>query len=146
MFDSSGQRFALKDLLNVPMQRVLKYPLLLKELISGTADSHKDKPGLMRAKAAIDSLAGFINDTKKDFDYLAQVMKDVLDSPPLDQFAPLLKVRCVLVTPPPHARGVFESVGHTPPWQPCKKERVKCENEMCVVVCSMWVSAHPTRA
>ncbi len=26
----SGQRFGLKDLLNVPMQRVLKYPLLLK--------------------------------------------------------------------------------------------------------------------
>ena len=27
---ASGQRFPLKDLLNVPMQRILKYPLLLK--------------------------------------------------------------------------------------------------------------------
>lgn len=27
---ASGQRFDLKDLLNVPMQRVLKYPLLFK--------------------------------------------------------------------------------------------------------------------
>ena len=26
----SGQRFPLKDLLNVPMQRILKYPLLIK--------------------------------------------------------------------------------------------------------------------
>ena len=30
----SGQRFPLKDLLNVPMQRILKYPLLLKVALS----------------------------------------------------------------------------------------------------------------
>ena len=91
---NSGQRFALKDLLNVPMQRILKYPLLLKELIGSTADSHKDKPQLVRAKAAIDDVAAYINNQKKDFDYLADVMKDVTDlpsSPPLENVAPLLK-------------------------------------------------------
>ena len=28
--EQSGQKFGLKDLMHVPMQRVLKYPLLLK--------------------------------------------------------------------------------------------------------------------
>jgi hypothetical protein len=30
----SKQRFHLKDLMNVPMQRILKYPLLMKVMLS----------------------------------------------------------------------------------------------------------------
>ena len=34
---SSGQRFPLSDLLHVPIQRVLKYPLLMKVKLASTA-------------------------------------------------------------------------------------------------------------
>ena len=35
--------FSLRELLNVPMQRILKYPLLLKQLFRGTPVDHPDK-------------------------------------------------------------------------------------------------------
>lgn len=70
----SSQRFALKDLLNVPMQRILKYPLLLKELIKYTAPSHADKEGLRNALLAVEDLAKFIDSTKKDHDYLKNMV------------------------------------------------------------------------
>ena len=34
----SGKHFELKDLLTLPMQRVLKYHLLLKELLKHTSE------------------------------------------------------------------------------------------------------------
>jgi len=61
----SKQRFNLRDLLNVPMQRILKYPLLLKELVKYTPEEHPDKVHLASAKEAVENLAKFINDSKK---------------------------------------------------------------------------------
>ena len=89
----SGQRFHLKDLLNVPMQRVLKYPLLMKELIKATPDDHKDKQPLLQAKAAVDDLAVYINTTKEEHDNLTNMIASLekYNGPPLQQYAPFVK-------------------------------------------------------
>jgi guanine nucleotide exchange factor VAV len=42
----SKQRFGLSDMLKVPFQRILKYPLLLTELWKKTPEAHFDKTGL----------------------------------------------------------------------------------------------------
>lgn len=70
----SGQRFPLKDLLNVPMQRILKYPLLLKELLKHTPAGHPDKDALPIALNAVQELARYINETKKDHDNLKNMV------------------------------------------------------------------------
>ena len=81
------------------MQRVLKYPLLLKvrmgivrvnpqELIKHTPDTHQDKQGLIRAHCAVEviiyyfycdrkELAKYINETKKDYDNLKNMISSV---------------------------------------------------------------------
>lgn len=89
----SGQRFPLKDLLNVPMQRVLKYPLLIKELIKATPDTHPDKKRLLETAQLVKSLAEHINKTKKDHDALINVINSVkkYKGPPLKDIAPLIK-------------------------------------------------------
>lgn len=74
---ASQQRFGLKDLLNVPMQRILKYPLLLKELIKHTSATHADKIGLAAAHIAVEDLAKHINDTKKEHETLKSIIAGV---------------------------------------------------------------------
>jgi guanine nucleotide exchange factor VAV len=90
---ASGQRFNLKDLLNVPMQRVLKYPLLLKELIKATPGDHKDHPKLVNAKLNVDNLAETINKTKSDHDTLMGMIAGLTgySGAPLQQYAPFVK-------------------------------------------------------
>ena len=89
----SGQRFHLIDLLNVPMQRVLKYPLLMKELIKATPDDHKDTQGLVHAKAAVDDLARYVSTTKQEHDNLTDMIASLekYNGPPLQQYAPFVK-------------------------------------------------------
>lgn len=69
----SGQRFALKDLLSVPMQRMLKYPLLLKELIGSTKASHPEYGNLRKALLAVQDVAKYINETKRDNENLETI-------------------------------------------------------------------------
>lgn len=89
----SGQRFPLKDLLNVPMQRVLKYPLLIKELIKSTPESHPDKKRLIQTQQDVKELAEHINQTKKDYDALNNVIDSLkkYKGPNLRDIAPLVK-------------------------------------------------------
>jgi hypothetical protein len=58
--EESGQGFPFRVMLNVPMQRILKYSLLLREIQRGTvkaANTHKDSEGLDHAlKAQCSSL------------------------------------------------------------------------------------------
>lgn len=46
-------KFKLRDLLSVPMQRILKYHLFLSELIKNTPESHEDYQGL---RSALDAM------------------------------------------------------------------------------------------
>jgi hypothetical protein len=40
---TEGQLFSLRELLNTPMQRILKYPLLVKQLFKGTVRVFRQK-------------------------------------------------------------------------------------------------------
>nr|XP_018902784.1 PREDICTED: protein vav isoform X1 [Bemisia tabaci] len=74
--EANNNKFKLRDILSVPMQRILKYHLLLDKLISETQPNHEDYRGLERAKEAMIDVAQYINEVKKDSDTL-QIMADI---------------------------------------------------------------------
>nr|XP_042710261.1 guanine nucleotide exchange factor VAV2 isoform X3 [Chrysemys picta bellii] len=65
-------KFKLQDLLVVPMQRVLKYHLLLKELLSHSSD-RPEKQQLKEALEAMQDLAMYINEVKRDKETLKKI-------------------------------------------------------------------------
>ena len=48
-----------------PVQRILKYPLMLNELIKCTEVEHSDRVDLMRARDIMTDVASFINESKR---------------------------------------------------------------------------------
>uniref|UniRef100_A0A8C4N7Q9 Vav 2 guanine nucleotide exchange factor n=1 Tax=Eptatretus burgeri TaxID=7764 RepID=A0A8C4N7Q9_EPTBU len=68
----NGGKFALRDLLVVPMQRVLKYHLLLKELLKHTMEP-ACKPQVKHALEAMEDLAFYVNEVKRDNETLKQI-------------------------------------------------------------------------
>mmetsp|Transcript_15068 Transcript_15068/g.38720 ORF Transcript_15068/g.38720 Transcript_15068/m.38720 type:complete len:803 (+) Transcript_15068:197-2605(+) len=89
---NSRQKFQLKDLLCVPMQRIVKYPLLLKELIKRTPKDHPDAAGLLAAERQSIEQATYVNACMAQDESLREV-KNVLrkyDGPPLQSFGALL--------------------------------------------------------
>ncbi|KAM4695959.1 guanine nucleotide exchange factor VAV2 [Rhinophrynus dorsalis] len=65
-------KFKLQDLMVIPMQRVLKYHLLLKELLSHTADC-PERHTLKEALDAMQDLAMYINEVKRDKETLKKI-------------------------------------------------------------------------
>ncbi|KAJ0059859.1 hypothetical protein NL108_014118, partial [Boleophthalmus pectinirostris] len=65
-------KFTLRDLLVVPMQRVLKYHLLLQELVKHTHDA-MDKTNLRKALDAMKDLAQYVNEVKRDNETLREI-------------------------------------------------------------------------
>uniref|UniRef100_A0A3B3CEA3 Vav guanine nucleotide exchange factor 3 n=1 Tax=Oryzias melastigma TaxID=30732 RepID=A0A3B3CEA3_ORYME len=65
-------KFTLRDLLVVPMQRVLKYHLLLQELVKHTHDP-ADKSNLRKALDAMKDLAQYVNEVKRDNETLREI-------------------------------------------------------------------------
>lgn len=59
-----------------PVQRLLKYPLLLAAIIEETPDSHSDKENLKNARASMEEVARNVNEERRR----AEVVKDVLSS------------------------------------------------------------------
>jgi hypothetical protein len=57
--------FDLNSLLLKPIQRVLKYPLLLQELIKNTDETHEDYQDLVRALKCMQDVASYINEIKR---------------------------------------------------------------------------------
>ena len=57
--------FNLESILIKPVQRILKYPLILNELLKSTDDDHSDKAGLREAVIVMGDIAAFINETKR---------------------------------------------------------------------------------
>lgn len=74
--EANDGKFKLRDLLSVPMQRVLKYHLLLKELLRNTPKIHDDYLGLEKALDAMLDLAQYINEVKRDNETL-QIISDI---------------------------------------------------------------------
>ncbi|XP_068606638.1 proto-oncogene vav-like [Brachionichthys hirsutus] len=69
---ANSGRFSLRDLLMVPMQRVLKYHLLLQELVKHTTDP-ADKENLCTALDAMRDLAQCVNEVKRDNEIIRQI-------------------------------------------------------------------------
>ncbi|XP_053738362.1 guanine nucleotide exchange factor VAV3-like isoform X5 [Synchiropus splendidus] len=69
---ANNGKFTLRDLLVVPMQRVLKYHLLLQELVKHTHDA-ADKSNLKMALDAMKDLAQFVNEVKRDNETLRDI-------------------------------------------------------------------------
>ncbi|XP_035489162.1 guanine nucleotide exchange factor VAV3-like isoform X2 [Scophthalmus maximus] len=69
---ANNGKFTLRDLLVVPMQRVLKYHLLLQELVKHTHDS-ADKSNLKIALDAMKDLAQYVNEVKRDNETLREI-------------------------------------------------------------------------
>ncbi|XP_006896409.1 PREDICTED: proto-oncogene vav isoform X2 [Elephantulus edwardii] len=69
---ANNGRFTLRDLLMVPMQRVLKYHLLLQELVKHTQDA-TEKENLKLALDAMRDLAQYVNEVKRDNETMRQI-------------------------------------------------------------------------
>uniref|UniRef100_A0A3Q2CX39 Osteoclast-stimulating factor 1 n=1 Tax=Cyprinodon variegatus TaxID=28743 RepID=A0A3Q2CX39_CYPVA len=69
---ANNGKFTLRDLLVVPMQRVLKYHLLLQELVKHTHDA-ADKTNLKIALDAMKDLAMYVNEVKRDNETLREI-------------------------------------------------------------------------
>ncbi|XP_074659754.1 dynamin-binding protein-like isoform X2 [Tubulanus polymorphus] len=68
--------FDLGSLLIKPVQRILKYPLLINELVKNTEDTHPDKPELLQAINAMTDVATAINEYKRRKDLVYKYRKD----------------------------------------------------------------------
>ncbi|PWY99916.1 hypothetical protein BCV70DRAFT_231628 [Testicularia cyperi] len=64
----------LASLLIKPVQRVLKYPLLLDQILSATSDRHPDAHNLRAACGEIQKVADHINEVKKRKDLVEQIV------------------------------------------------------------------------
>ncbi|XP_068778751.1 proto-oncogene vav [Struthio camelus] len=69
---ANNGRFSLRDLLMVPMQRVLKYHLLLQELVKYTPEP-TERESLRVALDAMRDLAQCVNEVKRDNETLKQI-------------------------------------------------------------------------
>ncbi|XP_028822381.1 guanine nucleotide exchange factor VAV3 isoform X2 [Denticeps clupeoides] len=69
---ANNGKFTLRDLLVVPMQRVLKYHLLLQELVRHTLDP-TEKKNLRLALDAMKDLAQYVNEVKRDNETLRDI-------------------------------------------------------------------------
>ena len=87
---SISHAWDLHSLLIKPVQRLLKYPLLLAAIIDETPDTHPDKHNLIQARTKIEQVARNVNEERRR----AEVVKDVLSAskkPP----RPLVKMRSI---------------------------------------------------
>ncbi|RXW11510.1 hypothetical protein EST38_g14345 [Candolleomyces aberdarensis] len=66
----------LASLLIKPVQRLLKYPLLLSAIIDETPDSHSDKENLRQARAMMEEVVRNVNEVRRR----VEIIKDVLTS------------------------------------------------------------------
>jgi len=60
----------LTDLLITPIQRIPRYPLLLRELLKYTDSDHDDYPNIQKAIESMDKIAQIINQRKKESEHL----------------------------------------------------------------------------
>lgn len=75
-------KFRLRDLLSVPMQRVLKYHLLLKELIKQTEKTDEDRKNLEVALEAMQDLSLYVNEVKRDneaVELIEEIQNSIVD-------------------------------------------------------------------
>ncbi|KAF7295946.1 DH domain-containing protein [Mycena kentingensis (nom. inval.)] len=74
---SLSHAWDLASLLIKPIQRLLKYSLLLGAIIDATAQTHPDRPHLVSARTAIEEVAHAVNEGRRR----VEVVKEVLSAP-----------------------------------------------------------------
>ncbi|KAF7325303.1 DH domain-containing protein [Mycena venus] len=74
---SLSHAWDLSSLLIKPVQRLLKYSLLLTAIIDATAPTHPDRPHLVNARTAMEDVARAVNEGRRR----AEVVKEVLTAP-----------------------------------------------------------------
>ncbi|KAG9433407.1 protein vav isoform X1 [Apis mellifera carnica] len=75
--EANNGKFKLRDILSVPMQRVLKYHLLLDKLVEETpCDWLEDRRQLAKAREVMVDIAQYINEVKRDSDTL-DIIRDI---------------------------------------------------------------------
>ena len=73
---SLSHAWDLASLLIKPVQRLLKYPLLLNAIFETTPDAHGDKENLKAARVCMEEVAQRVNEGRRR----AEVVKDVLNA------------------------------------------------------------------
>ncbi|XP_011872421.1 PREDICTED: dynamin-binding protein-like [Vollenhovia emeryi] len=66
--------FDMSSILIKPVQRILKYPLILYELIKCTEDNHPDKAAILEAWEAMTNVASYINEYKRRRDIVSKYL------------------------------------------------------------------------
>ncbi|KAF8131885.1 hypothetical protein EV363DRAFT_1398292 [Boletus edulis] len=69
----------LSSLLIKPVQRLLKYSLLLGAIIDATPDSHGDRPALVKARERMEEVARSVNEDRRRW----EVVREVLGGAPI---------------------------------------------------------------
>lgn len=73
--EANDGKFKLRDLLSLPMQRILKYHILLAKLVENT-NSKADDYGLRRAYECMVDIGQYINEVKRDTETM-QIINDI---------------------------------------------------------------------
>jgi len=73
--DPRSRSLNLVSFLIKPVQRICKYPLLLRELIKNTSSEHPDYAVLLDAKGRIDRVVDVVNDGKRIFESQQKVLE-----------------------------------------------------------------------
>lgn len=60
----------MTDLIVLPMQRILKYHLLLKEVVKQTPESHPDYSAIVKSYKIMIDLGEYLNEAKRDSEML----------------------------------------------------------------------------
>ena len=66
-------RIRLRDLLAVPMQRILKYHLLLHVMVKSTPETHEDYKSYQQAYETMLDVSAYINEAKRDAELMHNI-------------------------------------------------------------------------
>ena len=68
--EKTAGKFKLVDLLTVPMQRILKYHMLLQRLVQQTSNIHEEYHSIQQAYECMLDVSEYINEVKRDSEQL----------------------------------------------------------------------------
>ena len=85
------KNLTLESFLIKPIQRICKYPLLIRELLRHAGDDHPDKASLEEAMSIMEKVVAEVNESKRRAENLEKLnevaLKIKFDDPDMDLFA-----------------------------------------------------------